>query len=57
MELVAGRPAPSDLLSDSAVSVVANAIEAPGRTLGEVALLPMDEGVRMLAVHGSQGAS
>ena len=44
MELVAGRPAPSDLLSDSAVSVVANAIEAPARTLGEVALLPMDEG-------------
>src|SRR5919197_5463009 len=49
-----------DLLSDAAVSIVANALEAHREDIERGALLSIDEGgtrVRMLPLKGSHGAS
>ena len=49
-----------DLLSESAVSIVANALEAHRENIERGALLSIDEGgtrVRMLPLKGSQGPS
>jgi predicted nuclease of predicted toxin-antitoxin system len=49
-----------DLLSDSAISIVARALEAHREDLERGALLSIDEGgtrVRMLPLKGSQGRS
>jgi predicted nuclease of predicted toxin-antitoxin system len=49
-----------DLLSDSVVSIVANALEAHREDIGRGALLSIDEGgtrARMLPLKGSQGSS
>ena len=49
-----------DLLSDGAVSIVANAVEAYREDIERGALLSIDEGgtrVRMLPLRGSQGRS